>query len=85
MRATRAGGCHAEGASLPNEEGGSSRGTHAWEALEKLAKGEGWPRSASYINKKYEELKGEHKDYPDRLATLDFGYSKVQESLKAEL
>jgi hypothetical protein len=59
--------------------------SHAWEALEKLAKGEGWPRSASYINKKYEELKGEHKDYPDRLATLDFGYSKVQESLKAEL
>ncbi|RYG93571.1 hypothetical protein EON65_58715 [archaeon] len=37
-----------------------------WELLEKLHKGEGWPRSDLYVRKKYEELKEIHKDWPDR-------------------
>ncbi len=37
-----------------------------WELIEKLHKGEGWPRSDAYVTKKYEELVKEHQDWPDR-------------------
>lgn len=47
-----------------------------WEPLEKLAKGEGWPRSELYVTKKYEELKERHKGWPDRLATLQDAYER---------
>lgn len=37
-----------------------------WEYLEKLHRGEGWPRSDLYVQKKYEELKAIHQNWPDR-------------------
>lgn len=37
-----------------------------WEYLEKLHRGEGWPRSDVYVQKKYEELKTIHQNWPDR-------------------
>lgn len=37
-----------------------------WEPLEKLHRGEGWPRSDAYVQKKFEELKALHQDWPDR-------------------
>lgn len=52
-----------------------------WEPLEKLSKGEGWPRSDLYTKKKYEELLEEHKDWPDRVATLKDAYArKIKEA-----
>jgi len=50
-------------------------GSAVWEPLEKLVKGEGWPRSELYIAKKYEELKEQHQDWPDRMSTLDAAYA----------
>lgn len=47
-----------------------------WEPLEKLSKGEGWPRSDLYTKKKYEELVEEHKAWPDRVATLKDAYAR---------
>lgn len=41
-----------------------------WEPLEKLHKGEGWPRSDLYVKKKYEELKESYQDWPDRYLLL---------------
>eukprot|EP01033_Poteriospumella_lacustris_P010307 gene10307-7323_t len=41
-----------------------------WEYLEKLHRGEGWPRSDVYVQKKYEELKTVHQNWPDRINTL---------------
>lgn len=49
-----------------------------WEPLEKLVNGEGWPRSESYIEKKYEELRTEHAAWPDRLATVEAAYKTKQ-------
>jgi hypothetical protein len=37
-----------------------------WEFLEKLHRGEGWPRSDLYVQKKFEELKALHQAWPDR-------------------
>lgn len=37
-----------------------------WEVLEKLHRGEGWPRSDVYVQKKFEELKALHQNWPDR-------------------
>jgi len=50
-------------------------GSAVWEPLEKLVKGEGWPRSELYIAKKYEELKEQHQHWPDRMSTLDAAYT----------
>ena len=51
-------------------------GGKTWETLEKLSNGEGWPRSDSYVEKKYNELKVEHADWPDRIGTLEDAYQK---------
>jgi hypothetical protein len=40
--------------------------SETWETLEKLHKGEGWPRSDVYVQKKYEELSIQHSGWPDR-------------------
>lgn len=37
-----------------------------WEYLEKLHRGEGWPRSDLFVQKKYDELKNLHQNWPDR-------------------
>lgn len=37
-----------------------------WEPLEKLHKGEGWPRSDLYVHKRFEELTTTHLAWPDR-------------------
>lgn len=37
-----------------------------WEQLEKHYNGEGWPRSSTYITKKYEELIAANEMWPDR-------------------
>lgn len=55
-----------------------------WEPLEKLAKGEGWPRSELYVQKKYEELKEQHKAWPDRLLTLQEAYDRKLKDDKQE-
>ncbi len=56
------------------KEDASVSGT-TWEPLEKLATtGEGWPRSESYMEKKYAELKTEHGAWPDRIATVEAAY-----------
>lgn len=47
-----------------------------WEPLEKLVMGEGWPRSESYLEKKFQELLVEHRGYPDRLATIKEAHTK---------
>lgn len=47
-----------------------------WEPLEKLASGEGWPRSEAYVAKRYQELLEAHKDWPDRLLSVEEAYAK---------
>lgn len=55
--------------------------SETWEALEKLHKGEGWPRSDIYATKKYEELKNMYEAWPDRLLTLQEAYNdRVKEA-----
>lgn len=49
-----------------------------WGELEKLAQGDGWPRSETYVQKKYEELLETHKDWPDRVAAVEDAYKKKQ-------
>ena len=46
-----------------------------WDPIEKLSMGEGWPRSDAYVLKKYNELKEEHKSWPDRLAAVESAYA----------
>ena len=41
-----------------------------WEPLEKLVNGEGWPRSDAYVEKKYEQLCVDYKQWPDRYCTV---------------
>lgn len=53
-----------------------------WEVLEKLVSGEGWPRSESYIEKKYIELLAENKEWPDRIQTLHEAYNIKTNSTK---
>ena len=50
-----------------------------WGDLEKLSQGEGWPRSESYVQKKYEELLKEHEKWPDRVATINDAFKKAGE------
>lgn len=51
-------------------------GSAVWEPIEKLANGEGWPRSEVYVKKKYEELLETHKGWPDRVESVKHAYSK---------
>lgn len=51
-----------------------------WESLEKLREEDAWPRSDTYIDKKYEELLEEHKDWPDRVISVKDSYSKITSS-----
>ncbi len=46
--------------------GKMSINSDTWEPIEKLHKGEGWPRSEAYVQKRYEELKNTHQSWPDR-------------------
>ena len=68
------------------EEDPAVNGT-VWEAVEKLANGDGWPRSGTYISKKNEELKGEHAAWPDRLTSIQKGFLAVDSQVpdKSEL
>lgn len=50
--------------------------SETWEELEKLSKGEAWPRSDMYVKKKYEEMREAYKAWPDRVASLDDAYNK---------
>lgn len=61
----------------------SSVNSTVWEPLEKLVMGEGWPRSETYLTKKYEELLEEHKGYPDRLATVKEAHTKRVAQMEA--
>lgn len=54
----------------------------AWEQIEKLANGDGWPRSATYIGKKKEELLAQHADWPDRLMSVEKGFAAVSSQIK---
>jgi hypothetical protein len=57
----------------------------AWDTLVQLSNGQGWPRTATYVDKKYEELKADamYNAYPDRLAALEDAYSKYRSSIGA--
>lgn len=48
-----------------------------WETLEKYWNGEGWPRSESYVAKKYEDELQRVQAWPDRLETLKDAYKKI--------
>lgn len=47
-----------------------------WEELEGLYNGEGWPRTAVYAAKKFDELKADHVDWADRLKTIEEAYAR---------
>lgn len=70
------------GSKLSFQERNSVNGS-TWQTIENLYNGEGWPRSETYVTKKYDELKKEHANWPDRLQTLDEAYSKKLKSLSA--
>lgn len=74
------------GATATFQESGDVNGT-VWQNLEKLANGDGWPRTTTYVTKKYEELKGEHDGWVDRLTCLEESYdlARSQKSDKTEL
>eukprot|EP01006_Ploeotia_vitrea_P061017 TRINITY_DN77062_c0_g1_i1.p1 TRINITY_DN77062_c0_g1~~TRINITY_DN77062_c0_g1_i1.p1 ORF type:complete len:464 (-),score=7.07 TRINITY_DN77062_c0_g1_i1:93-1484(-) len=55
-----------------------------WDALEQLYNGQGWPRTINYAEKKYEELKAEHKDWSDRLNTVEEAFKRFKDSKAAE-
>eukprot|EP00599_Poterioochromonas_sp_BG-1_P012578 CAMPEP_0173161904 /NCGR_PEP_ID=MMETSP1105-20130129/18906_1 /TAXON_ID=2985 /ORGANISM="Ochromonas sp., Strain BG-1" /LENGTH=476 /DNA_ID=CAMNT_0014081465 /DNA_START=8 /DNA_END=1438 /DNA_ORIENTATION=- len=51
-----------------------------WENIEKLHKGEGWPRSDLYVQKRYDELIQEHEAWPDRVIALNEAFqSRMKE------
>jgi hypothetical protein len=54
-----------------------------WESLEKLVEGQGWPRSAAYAAKRYEEFLLEHRAWPDRLSSVNAAYKKLVKSTDA--
>jgi len=64
------------GAKIAFKENTSVNSTE-WEALEKYWNGEGWPRSDSYITKKYEEELQRIQAWPDRVETLQDAYKKL--------
>lgn len=47
-----------------------------WEPLEKLSSGEGWPRSDTYLAKKYVELTEEATGWPDRIISIEDSLKK---------
>jgi len=67
------------GAKIAFKENTSVNSTE-WEALEKYWNGEGWPRSDSYITKKYEEELQRIQAWPDRVETLQDAYKKIAKS-----
>lgn len=48
----------------------------AWEVLESLYNGEGWPRTSAYASKKFEELKAANAGWGDRVKTVEEAYAK---------
>lgn len=56
-----------------------------WETLEKLGERESWPRSDTYMDKKFDELLEEHKKWPDRTVAVQDSYKKVASDRKSEL
>jgi hypothetical protein len=40
--------------------------SETWEPLEKLHKGEGWPRSEAFVQKRFDELNTQYAEWPDR-------------------
>ena len=63
----------------PKENHGISRkktiNNEVWENIEKLHKGEGWPRSDLYVQKKYDELLKEYQQWPDRVLALNEAFN----------
>jgi hypothetical protein len=55
-----------------------------WEFLEKLHRGEGWPRSDLYVQKKFEELKALHQAWPDRINSLNEAYNQRMKELESK-
>lgn len=49
----------------------------AWETIEKLVAGEGWPRSEVYVNRKYAELLADNIGWPDRVQAIKDAYAKI--------
>ena len=58
-------------------DGKMSINSDTWEPIEKLHKGEGWPRSEAYVQKRYEELKNTHQSWPDRFVLIVFSILPV--------
>jgi len=56
-----------------------------WEPLEKLSLGEGWPRSESYVEKKYQELKEDHAAWPDRVGTVEHAFAAKIKALASNV
>lgn len=48
-----------------------------WEELEKLGDKDAWPRSDVYLDKKFDELQEQHKEWPDRVVSVKDSYQKV--------
>ena len=67
------------GAKISFDENGLVNSTE-WEILEKYFNGEGWPRSDSYITKKYEDELVRLSQWPDRLETMKEAYNKLDKT-----
>lgn len=52
-----------------------------WETLEQFSNGQGWPRSTTYLEKKYESLSEEYNSWPDRMAAMSDAYGKQKERM----
>jgi len=48
-----------------------------WEELEKLGDKDAWPRSDVYLDKKFDELQEQYKEWPDRIASVKDSYQSV--------
>lgn len=63
---------------------------NVWEYLEKLSKGEEWPRSDAYVKKKFLELSAQYAAWPDRLLSLkeavvtNYGKEILEDGAKRE-
>lgn len=68
---------HAGGGVVSFREDAAVSGA-VWESLEKLVDGQGWPRSAQYCQKRYDELLLEHRAWPDRVSSINHAYKKLQ-------
>jgi hypothetical protein len=54
-----------------------------WETLEQLSNGQGWPRSAAFLEKKYAALAAEYAPWPDRAAAVADAHAKQRERMAA--